>query len=133
MAFRKIMWGTILQFDFRLNGLDILPDFVGYILIFLGLSEMIHLHKNFEVPRILAGILIIPSLFTLYQNPNIKNTNINAITITIGIIVTILYLFYAYNLYMGIKDKAIKLNNLELANNANLVWKLIVASEVIDY
>ena len=36
-----IFWGYIfVLFDLNLNGLDILPDFIGYALIFAGVHKL---------------------------------------------------------------------------------------------
>ena len=39
----KIFWGFLLViFDLRINGIVFTPDFVGYILMFVGLSSFLH-------------------------------------------------------------------------------------------
>lgn len=60
----KIFWGLIFVFfHFRLNGLDLLPDFVGYLLIAAGMNELRQselLSKTWEVAigaAIFTGVL----------------------------------------------------------------------------
>lgn len=116
MGFNKIIIGFVFLFDFRLQGLDILPDFIGYILIFLGLQQIENLHDYFKNAKIFALILIFPSIFTIYENPGQF----------IEIIITILHLFFIYYLFIGIKQKAEELGYSSLANNANVILILNV-------
>ncbi len=68
-GFRRIFWGLFLVIlDFRINGFDILPDFLGFALIAMGLGLLVPLDRRFLTARVLAVLLIVLSLATLLQH-----------------------------------------------------------------
>jgi hypothetical protein len=68
-GFRRIFWGLFLVvLDFRINGFDILPDFLGFVLIAMGLGLLVLLDRRFLTARVLAVLLIVLSLATLLQH-----------------------------------------------------------------
>ncbi|QVK17292.1 hypothetical protein KHQ81_10550 [Mycoplasmatota bacterium] len=126
MGFKKIFIGTILiLLDFRIQGLNIIPDIIGYILIFIGLSEIIHLNSKFAVARIMSIILILFSIPDIYS---INTESPSGLFYFINIITSIIYLIYSYSLYIGIKENAEGINNEDLANKAQLSCILAVVS-----
>lgn len=131
MGFRKIFWGNILLlFDFRLQGFDILPDFIGYILITIGLSEILNMNYKFQTARLMSIILIFISLFDIYVPQNSEQYNNNII---LGLVITIIYLIFAFNLFTGIRDTAEKVGAHELSQKANLTWILIIIINICIY
>lgn len=141
MGFKQIFWGTVFLFDFRINGYDILPDFIGYILITAGLTTVMHLNKKFEYARIFSTILIIPSVFTIYEGGNLEISSISQIfevayasfILLSGFLITILFLFYVYFLYTGIQEEATKIPDMDLANKAKLVFVFILITSISSY
>jgi hypothetical protein len=62
-GFNRIFWGLLLVvIDVRINSIDLLPDFVGYILIVIGLGLLAPHHKWFRWARVIAIIMICLSL-----------------------------------------------------------------------
>ncbi|HEX6098869.1 MAG TPA: hypothetical protein VF432_21315 [Thermoanaerobaculia bacterium] len=63
-AFSNIFWGLLfVVLDIRLGAIDlILPDFVGYILIFQGLTLLAPEHHAFRKARVLAAVMVFVSL-----------------------------------------------------------------------
>lgn len=67
-AFIKIFWGLLfVVLDIRISSIDILPDFIGYILIVKGLTLLAPEHRGFRKARVLAIIMIFVSIPSLIE------------------------------------------------------------------
>lgn len=67
-ALNKIFWGSLLVFlNFHINHFDILPDFLGYIIIFLGLTDLVSYSEHFSKAKSYVLILAAGSLPLIYQ------------------------------------------------------------------
>ena len=73
MGFDLIFWGLFSFIDIRINGFDILPDLIGYLLIFAGASKLTGLNNHFTTLRNLALPLAVFSILGIYHL-NIKST-----------------------------------------------------------
>lgn len=129
MGFKKILIGTLLtMLDFKIQGFDILPDFIGYIIIFIGLSEIVHLNSKFANARFISLILMVLSILDIFQ---IKDRlTFNTLSLMISTIfnfsTVIIYLIYSYCLFIGIKENAEKISDSNLAEKAQLSWILTI-------
>lgn len=62
-AYNKLSWGMVfIIFNINLGPINILPNFIGYLLILSGLSVLSEQHPAFEKGKIPAGILVIITL-----------------------------------------------------------------------
>jgi hypothetical protein len=73
-AFISIFWGLLfVVLDIRIGSIDlVLPDFIGYILIYKGLTSLAPEHRGFRRARVLAVVMFfvsIPSLVEMSSNP----------------------------------------------------------------
>ena len=93
VGFIRIFWGLLfVVLDIRINSVDlILPDFVGYILIVSGLSQLVPHDKSFRTARLVAVVLIFVSLTTLVEvkvdskeAPRLKREWISTLTGDLG-------------------------------------------------
>ena len=58
--FALIFWGLLLVFlNFRIDHVDILPDFVGYILVAVGCSRLSGASRCFPTARSLSCVLVL--------------------------------------------------------------------------
>lgn len=128
MNYRKLFWGFIFLFDFRIGGFDILPDIIGFILIFIGLNAMKDLNPHYRRSSVLALPLIFISFFDIYQNPSAQASMFN---ILIGIAVGVLSILTVYGICMGIADEAGKTGDSELGGKALNRWKLYLVTNII--
>ncbi len=59
-GFMNILWGLLITaFDFRVVGINLLPDFAGFILISMGLIQCVEYSRSFERAKYLSFVLII--------------------------------------------------------------------------
>ncbi|WP_427340742.1 hypothetical protein [Caloranaerobacter sp. DY30410] len=133
MGFSKIFWGFIFLFDFRLNGVDIIPDFIGFILIYFGLQKLVEKNNNFELAKNLAFPLIFISVFDIYQiqKPGINIITMSGIGLIIGAVFTILSLIMVYRICLGISEMANGRSENELATKSMNRWTLYLINQII--
>lgn len=108
-GYHKMMWGLILiLIDIRIMGLDIMPDFIGYIMIVSGLGILADQNDFYTKAKPYALILFFLSFFDLFElNRNFLGdfiTPTSLVFMAIGSIGTILKLFMYYNICQGIME-----------------------------
>lgn len=133
VGFSKIFWGFIFLFDFRFNGVDIIPDFIGFILIYFGLQKLVEKNNNFELAKNLAFPLIFISVFDIYQIQKPENNIItmSGIGLIIGVVFTILNLIMVYRICLGISEIANERSENELATKSMNRWTLYLINQII--
>lgn len=127
MGFKTILIGFIFFFDLNIDGFDILPDIIGYILVLKGLRVLAPYNKSFEeaIPFTLAAVFV--SIFSLF------NIYLGFITYVIAFIAGGLFLRIVYGITLGINEEAKKYDMPILAKKADNMFKLNVAVFVIPF
>ncbi|MDP5275580.1 hypothetical protein [Chengkuizengella axinellae] len=125
MAFNRIFWGILFWFDFRINDFDILPDIVGYILIFSGLSLLLQQNSHFISAQKLSIPLIVLSIF------DVITLNIGFLGYFIFVGFTILNLLLVFHLCKGIEVWARFNAQYQLADLAMNRWKIYFIVSVV--
>ncbi len=97
----KIFWGIILTLiDINIGWFDILPDFIGYLLIIDGLASLYNKTKQMEFNISIVFFVLMMSLSILFRiyNANIMQdfTARSMILTTLSQIFQILSVFYMY-------------------------------------
>lgn len=135
MGFKKLFWGFIFLFDFRISGLDILPDIVGYILFYQGLSILEERNEYFSRAKRFAFPMIFISIIDIYQVTvpinELGSTSVGLFGVLFGLISVIINLLMVYNICLGIAKEASIINNSELKSKAINRWKLYLINNVI--
>lgn len=140
-AYRRIFQGLLLVLlDFRIQFIDILPDFLGYILIFRALGTLASQHPYFSKGRPFALVLIFLSLVTIIKLPNANILEDSLATqqlewLLLGQGIFILDLFLFFWLSQGVCQLATERGLEELREKASFRWKfyLTVASILLVY
>lgn len=123
----KLYWGFLfIMLGFRIQGFDILPDIVGYILFASAFSDLASENINFSIAAKYNIPMIILSVFSIYQSP-VQGQSINfgsfgLISIVMGIATFILNLLIVYNLFLGIKSMAEQRGQFDLASESDERW-----------
>jgi hypothetical protein len=112
--------------DFKINGFDILPDIIGYILFAVGLSILaensIYFVKarNFNIP------MMILSVFSIYEKPaqggGIQLGPLGLFGVLVAVAALVLGLLVVYNLFMGIKEMAESRGQIDIYEEADKRW-----------
>lgn len=125
MGFNYIFWGLLfLLINFDVQGYDILPDFIGYILFVIGFTQLRDYNHRFSTARIISIILLILSFLNEYVfSVTVTGVFIYILTL-LGVIYKILELVLIYHLCKGISEVALSRDENQLAETAMLRWKL---------
>lgn len=133
-GFLLIILGLIMTFfDFSINGINLIPDLVGFILIAIGLSLHTTWDSSFGTARIMAFVLVflaIPDLFdfTIPITPGPIQIFLTALW-PLNIARTIVFILMNWFLFRGISAVAISQGNEGLASSAmSCVWLVIIVS-----
>lgn len=109
-GYNKIFIGMLLIiFDINLGFINILPDFIGYIFIYAGLSILTPQNKFFEKGKMPALILVLLTIKSIihYPNNNIllgKIHDVRLIPMIIEATVAVINLYLIYIISKGIYE-----------------------------
>lgn len=134
-GFGSIFWGFLFMFDFRIQGVDILPNFIGYLFMYSGLGNLSSYSSEFGNAKKYSIPLAVLSVFSLYQVQNpVEQVTIDPLSIglfAVGIITTVLDLLLVNHLCLGIIDLAKDQSNDALQELAHHRWKYYLYYKVI--
>lgn len=110
-AFSMIFWGFLLTLlEIHIQFIDILPDPVGYFLIFLGLRDLVEKYPSGKNAQVLAAILGVLSIPTVFINES-GSTNPMETPFTtwwvyseIMMITNLILIFFIFQLMLKIAD-----------------------------
>lgn len=102
-AFYLFFWGLLLQYNIVIRGFDILPDFLGYILIYKGLTTLASQNKYFSLASKVTLPLIVLSLVNFYNFEYHQDFLLSITTVldSVKILVFVLNMLLVYNLCRG--------------------------------
>ncbi|RUT33410.1 hypothetical protein EJP77_07110 [Paenibacillus zeisoli] len=99
-AFRQLGWGFVFTlFNIFIFGVDILPDFIGYILIALALQEISRRLTFFNKAKWTSYVLIIVSLPEAFQGSGINLLHVNQNSLQLNLIPAALLLVHTLLVY----------------------------------
>lgn len=133
MGFNLLFWGFLFQFDFRINGFDILPDFIGYFFIYLGLVKLENSSSFFRSAKKMAFPLIFLSMPGLIEVKLQGSFSLwMLIAVLVGIVVVIMDLIMVFNIFQGIGEMARSRNHTELFYKSGRRWGLYLVMTVLS-
>lgn len=126
-AFSNLYWGFFFtMLDFRIGHFDILPDIIGYILFFIGLSTLAYTNDYFRKAKTLSIPMIILSIPAIYEN-QISFNSVNfgtmlGFNLIIGIASLIIGILIVYDILQGVRELATHNGVREIAFEAEDRW-----------
>jgi len=136
-AYNKLFWGMIiLIFHINLGPISILPNFVGYMIIYSGLNTLSSQNEIYKRGKLPAAILVVLSLKDIWNNKN-SNVftgnfyNINVFMMIIGGIAVIIDIYLIYIICSGIYDSSRERNLESLMINSEDAWKFYLGISLI--
>lgn len=128
-GFKKFYWGFLLVLiDFRLQGIDIFPDIIGFIFFANGIKLLMEQSSFFNKALPYNYFMIVLSIFSIYDAPNnsgglnIQFVSWGPFVILVSIASVILTLLAVYNIFMGIKDMGQKEELSDISEEASNRW-----------
>ncbi|KIL36721.1 hypothetical protein SD71_06930 [Cohnella kolymensis] len=103
-GFRELFWGFLFLFDFRLNGIDILPDVIGYFVLYSGLVKLEVYSSHFTSSSrlmILLAFLALPDIYSGWWYPG------STFNFVYHLAMLFLDLMAVYHLCCGVKELAV--------------------------
>ena len=136
-GYDKIFWGMIfIIFDINLGYINILPNFIGYGLIYSGLNILLVQHEVFKKGKMPATILILLTLKDIFHNPNntslLEGINLQYFSSLMGSLVSIINLYLIYIISKGIYELCEKRELKDLRDNIKSCWKFYFVISVIS-
>lgn len=131
-GFSKLFWGfLIILLDFRIQGFDILPDIIGYLMICSGLTQLFYLSEHFKHAKKYSIPLTVLSLFDIiqFQKP-ISFDSITILFFVLGTVTAVVDLMMVYHICIGIAKAAVGINQPDLAEIAMNRWKYYLAAKI---
>jgi hypothetical protein len=154
---RLAFWGLIFTaINIRIQGFDIMPDVIGYIMVIIGLGRIEKYEEKFSSAKKIAYVLTVLSLMNIVQvqtrsswetwgtdSTGTMQTTSSPVTYSAGIfgenpglamlfmIVGMLAsLYFSYCMCMGMKALLIRVGDYTLAGICDDRWKLILVAEI---
>ena len=122
-SFALIFWGLVLTIlDFRVNGFDLLPDLMGYLLVALGCEGLALASPRFQMARLIAWILAIFEVYLFFAKP---------VDPMVTLAAAILSVVMVWSLLGGIMQVATDLRRPDLAasaSNRRIVYAVLMAA-----
>lgn len=133
-ALRRIGWGLLFELiDIRIGYFDILPDFIGYILLASGLSALGALHPPFRRARWAALAMIPLTLPHVLMESTVNLSNMAAVPIMLHGYVQLLlalHVLLAYWCFDGMLLMARQAGDRQLADTISLRMRFYMAVNV---
>lgn len=147
---RLCLYGLIITLiNINIQGFDIFPDVIGYILVVVGLGKIEQYEDNFKLAKRVALIQTVLAAINIvkpqnqdvsasngfFQTANVSFSagifgNIPWLAILLALIGTVVSIVFAYAMCMGMKNLLIRTGDEILAGTCEDRWKLLLISQV---
>ncbi|MBF7097020.1 hypothetical protein [Alkalibacter mobilis] len=128
-GFKKLFWGFLfILMDFRIQGIDILPDVIGYLFFAGAIKSLAQNSELFNSAVKLNTAMIFISIVYVYEKPNtqsgvhISQGPFGTLGTVIGIVGFFVSLFLVHKIFMGIKEMGNKHGDFNIASEAGKRW-----------
>lgn len=128
-GFRELFWGFLFLFDFRFNGIDVLPDFLAYLFLYNGLVKLEVYSRHFVSScRLMLPLMMlsIPNIYSGWWYPG------SPFYFVYQMIMIFLDLLAIYYLCYGVKELATSRQRIDLMEKANNRWILYLIIGLIS-
>ena len=127
-SYNDIITGFIfILINFNIGPVDILPDFIGYIIISIALSDLKEQSIIYKKAIPFSNILILTSLGNFYKvnlaNFNMAYTKTTIVIFILGSINMILNLFLVYYIVLAITDLLANRGFADISDTLNSNWR----------
>ncbi len=126
----QIFWGYILVlFHFRINGFDLLPNFLGYILVCVGLTKLLGESKSFKKARPLGMIMAIYS--AVIAMGDLAGVGFaGALFTALNLISVGMWIYLTYLIVLGVKDLELNTGTALRFHYLFIIWKIQAVLQV---
>ncbi|MED1876582.1 hypothetical protein [Brevibacillus borstelensis] len=129
-AYLQIWWGLLFPLiSFRVQGIDLLPDFIGYVLLFLGFRALVSLHLRFRTAMFMTVLSVIYRVaLTVILPGSEEGKPILSYPLTpfLESIQTIFHFLIIYTMYQAICSVAKMQGSLDFAQKLEGAQKILL-------
>ncbi|WML32862.1 hypothetical protein [Clostridium sp. OS1-26] len=137
-SYNKLFWAMIfIIFDINLGSINILPNFIGYILIYSALNELQLQHKIYEkgkIPSIILTILTVKDIIHV-SNDNLLSGQFappNFWLMALSSVILIINIYLIYIICKGIYLLCLERGLQELKDSAKNRWIAFLSVSIIS-
>ncbi|MEL7654754.1 MAG: hypothetical protein AAGU75_02470 [Bacillota bacterium] len=145
-------WGLLFTvINIRIQGFDIVPDIIGYIMIIIGLGRIEKYEEKFNSAKKISYVLAVMALVSIYQAPiqstvnqdGMMGTAASSVNFSAGIfgsnalLGTLMMIaglaaniYFTYTMCMGMKTLLEQVGDAALAGICEDRWKLVLAAQI---
>jgi len=117
----------ITLFDFRVYGFDVLPDFIGFTLLFLGFRSISNINLHFMRVKNLSIPMILVTMFDFYKiqprNGFGSYESKDIVFLAIDLTIMIMNIIIIYQIFRGIRESAMQKGCNQFARTAQMLWR----------
>ena len=121
-----IFWGYLITaVSFRINGFDLLPSPVGFVLVAVGANGLSMYSRRFSTLTTIAIVAAFVSLTTVYQAVipiHSVSDGMVLLLCALGIVNCVVHLWFLYLLFRGTADAAKLVDNVEVWQSSSWMW-----------
>lgn len=136
-GFRQWFWSFPFWFDLRFQGIDILPDPIGFLLVVRGAASFGRFHKSLENIMAIGLILALVSFLDVYDpaRSTLVSTDVGWLSAAVGIVMAFLQSLLVWWMCLVVADFARRVHAHETVHSAEqrrllfLAWQ--AASAVV--
>lgn len=123
-GFMIVFWGLVISIiDIRINGVNLIPDFIGYLIIIVGLGRAKELDSSFKIARFASWILAPLAVTDIIKIDGTQNS-----LWPLSVLTSIIYIVFTWFLLDGIIETARQYENEYVKR---LAEKVRIAATVI--
>ena len=136
--FGKLFWGfLIVLIDIRINGFDLLPDLIGFIMIVVGLGQLTQRNAIFGRARPYAASLLILSALDLFSRTTAESSGLElfgsaGLAFAYLIALAVINLMLVFFICRGIGEMARAGGATELADLSVTRWQFFLFTYVLS-
>jgi hypothetical protein len=125
-GFYKLLLGFLLVlFTFRVGGVDVLPGFIGFVIVYLGLGDLADREPGFVEARKYTMPLALISLFFFVQ------LDLGLLTMALAVVYAGVTLLTLWHIFKGITNLAVAAEQTPLAQAAMVRWKYYLVLTIL--
>lgn len=131
-GYKKLFWAMIIiSFHINIGYIKILPEAIGYMLIYFGLKNLSEQNENYEKGKIPAIILTILTLKDAWNNPNDNILtggvyNIGLTNTVISSVVMIIKIYLIYIIISSMVEVYDKQGEDTFVDNIKAAWRFFL-------
>lgn len=136
-GYNKLFWGMmIIIFDINLGCINILPNFIGYMLIYSALNILSSQQEIYKKGKIPTVILIVLTLKDIWHDSNsdiltMRASTLGIISMTIGTFAMVINIYLMFIICKGIYELYMERRLDDSMSSTKASWNFYLVTSII--